>query len=347
MAGESDDGGSGAGAVAQPSPQPPQPPQPQRQQQCDDGDPAPPCDRRPAAALTAAGAALTAANSERTVMLVEEEEEEEFVVEAICGVRMLEGVQQFRVKWQGYPDDDTWEPQGNLTNCSEKVEAFLKDEGKAKTPVASKKLATPFQTRPCSRCKEPVQIARASRSTGVRDFMCVTCKKQARTVCCARCNQDIVLKRASKATGARGRLCEECAQKARTVCCARCNQDIVLEKPSEATGARGRLCEECADRVREGRHRFVCPVCGDLVTAGGTRYQARYSRYEACTACKQANGVDVIGGDLLQLAQSTPADIVGAGRLAQHAQRLKSSGKLSDEHYMRVLKYSSHTSITP
>jgi hypothetical protein len=43
------------------------------------------------------------------------------------------------------------------------------------------------------------------------------------------------------------------------------------------------------------------------------------------------------GGDLLQLARSTPADIVGAGRLAQHAQRLKSSGKLSDEHYNALL----------
>jgi hypothetical protein len=218
-------------------------------------------------------------------MLVEEEEEDEFVVDAICGVRTHEGVQQFKVTWEGYPSSEsTWEPKENLKNCAAKLQAFEAAATKASA------LATPFPTRLCSRCKEPVQIARASRSTGVRDFMCVTCKKQARTVCCARCNQDIVLKRAS-----------------------------------EATGARGRLCKECADRVREGRHRFVCPVCGDLVTAGGTRYQACYSRYEACTACKQANGVDVIGGDLLQLAQSTPADIVGAGRLAQHAQRLKSA----------------------
>jgi hypothetical protein len=92
------------GAFAQPSPQLPHP---QQQQQCDDGDPAPPCDRRPAAALTAAGAALAAANSERAVMLVEEEEEDEFVVDAICGVRTHEGVQQFKVTWEGYPSSES------------------------------------------------------------------------------------------------------------------------------------------------------------------------------------------------------------------------------------------------
>jgi hypothetical protein len=70
----------------------------------------------------------------------EEEEEEEFVVETVCGARVVEGVMEFRVKWQGYDsDDDTWEPEGNLTNCSEKVEAFVKGKGKAQTPVVSKK----------------------------------------------------------------------------------------------------------------------------------------------------------------------------------------------------------------
>eukprot|EP01049_Picozoa_sp_SAG25_P015988 SAG25_NODE_3466_length_1072_cov_1.833505_2_plen_225_part_00 len=163
----------------------------------------------------------------------EEEEEEEFVVEAVCGARMVEGVQQFRVKWQGYDsDDDTWEPEGNLTNCSEKVEDFVKDKGKAQTPVVSKKHtarmpAAPRKscTRQCSECGRHVQLARASRAgagtTSTNQFRCSGCRAKAQTVCCTVCNRSVQLKRPSKATAKRGYRCKDCRS-----LCPVCGKDM-------------------------------------------------------------------------------------------------------------------------
>jgi hypothetical protein len=196
-------------------------------------------------------------------MLVEEEEEEEFVVEAICGVRMLEGVQQFRVKWQGYPDDDTWEPQGNLTNCSEKVEAFLKGEGKAKTPVASKKrtarmLAAPRKpcSRQCSECNVHVLLSKASRagasSTRAYRFRCADCRAKARTrgtVHCSVCKKSIQLQRLSEATtGTRKFTCVDCRAKVRTTLCGDCNRSAAVHHCPA-----GSYCSVCWDKARTVR----------------------------------------------------------------------------------------------
>jgi hypothetical protein len=132
------------------------------------------------------------------------EEEEEYVVEVIYGERIRKGVRQFHVKWQGYPssDDDTWEPEENLANCAGKLQAFkAAAKTKVQSPVAPKKVVP---TRPCSKCKEPVRLARASQATGAdttREFLCAPCQKKARTVCCADCKQDFLLPRASRATG--------------------------------------------------------------------------------------------------------------------------------------------------
>jgi hypothetical protein len=276
------------------------------------------------------------------------EEEEEYVVEVIYGERIRKGVRQFHVKWQGYPssDDDTWEPEENLANCAGKLQAFkAAAKTKVQSPVAPKKVVP---TRPCSKCKEPVRLARASQATGAdttREFLCAPCQKKARTVCCADCKQDFLLPRASRATGAGTRkfFCTACKKKARTVSCARCNEDVQLSRASRATsaGTGHFFCAACKEEApcRES----VCPVCGDC-TAVGVKYQARYSRYEACAGCKQASGVEVIGGDLLKLAQASPASIVGAGRLARYAHELKSGNQLTDGHYEALLERA-HTAI--
>jgi hypothetical protein len=71
----------------------------------------------------------------------------------------------------------------------------------------------------------------------------------------------------------------------------------------------------------EDWNRVVCPVCSERVdrSSGSFNYEPQYARYEACAACKRASGPDVTGGDLLQLALTSPAGIMGAARLAQHA----------------------------
>ena len=274
------------------------------------------------------------------------------MVEAICGERTRKGVRQFHVKWQGYPssDDDTWEPEENLANCAGKLQAFkAAAKMELQLPAAPKKLPT----RPCSKCKKPVRLARASRATGAsrgtRSFFCAPCQKEARTVCCSGCKKNVILPRGTRASqatsaGTRNFFCAPCRKEARAVCCSGCKKNFVLKEVSKASGDRGYFCHACrGNPARKDQREFVCPVCGDQ-TVAGVKYQARYSRYEACAACRQATGVGVIGGDLLKLAQSSPADIVGAARLAHHAEELESSNQLSPGQYEALLARA-HTAI--
>jgi hypothetical protein len=148
------------------------------------------------------------------------------VVEAICGERTRKGVRQFHVKWQGYPssDDDTWEPEENLANCAGKLQAFkAAAKMELQLPAAPKKLPT----RPCSKCKKPVRLARASRATGAsrgtRSFFCAPCQKEARTVCCSGCKKNVILPRGTRASqatsaGTRNFFCAPCRKEARAVC---------------------------------------------------------------------------------------------------------------------------------
>eukprot|EP01049_Picozoa_sp_SAG25_P000843 SAG25_NODE_31_length_20541_cov_59.033069_20_plen_340_part_00 len=282
------------------------------------------------------------------------EDEDEFVVEDICGERTHEGVQQFLVKWRGYIDSDTWEPEENLANCADMLQAFKSAAEKQLEPVVPKKRTakTPAAprmlcSRQCSECSVHVQLSQASRAdaSGTRTyrFRCADCRAKARTVHCSVCKKSIQLQRLSGATtGTRkftcvdcrakvrttlcgdcsrsaavhhcpaGSYCSVCWDKARTVRCAGCRKDVLMAKPSQASYERNYRCKDCCG--------FVCPVCGDRVVGAHLKYQARYSRYEACAACKQASGAGIVGGDLLKLAQASPATIMGAAQLARYAQ---------------------------
>ena len=47
------------------------------------------------------------------------DDEEEYVIEAIIGERHIDGVTQYLVKWQGYPNEEnTWEPLSNLSETA-------------------------------------------------------------------------------------------------------------------------------------------------------------------------------------------------------------------------------------
>jgi len=73
--------------------------------------------------------------------VVEEEEEEEYTVEKIVKKRIVKGKTEYYIKWEGYTEDDnTWEPEENLT-CPEIISAFeekLKEKPES-TPGAKRK----------------------------------------------------------------------------------------------------------------------------------------------------------------------------------------------------------------
>ncbi|KAG8218724.1 hypothetical protein J3R82DRAFT_4393 [Butyriboletus roseoflavus] len=70
----------------------------------------------------------------RGVLRIKSQEEaeaevlEKFIIEAIKGHRVVDGVREFHVLWKGYPDDEaTWEPEGSLIeDAPDVVRAYLK-----------------------------------------------------------------------------------------------------------------------------------------------------------------------------------------------------------------------------
>lgn len=55
-------------------------------------------------------------------------EEETFQVEALLDKKKMHGVWRYKVKWQGYPDEEcTWEPAKNLENVKFMIQEFNKN----------------------------------------------------------------------------------------------------------------------------------------------------------------------------------------------------------------------------
>ena len=65
-------------------------------------------------------------------------EEEIFSVERILDRRISKGGRaEYLLKWTGYPDsENTWEPRSNL-DCSELIQAYLKEHNKGKMLVGA------------------------------------------------------------------------------------------------------------------------------------------------------------------------------------------------------------------
>ena len=52
----------------------------------------------------------------------------EWEVEAILGSKIIRNQLKFLVKWKGWPDsENSWEPEANIENATELVEAFYKE----------------------------------------------------------------------------------------------------------------------------------------------------------------------------------------------------------------------------
>jgi len=57
-------------------------------------------------------------------LLDEDDDDGEFTVEAIVAARGVGRKRQYKVKWLGYPGEDTWEPFHHLTHCADIIAAF-------------------------------------------------------------------------------------------------------------------------------------------------------------------------------------------------------------------------------
>merc|ERR1719500_1609780 len=76
-------------------------------------------------------------------------EAEEYEVETIVSKRLRKGKAEYLVKWKGWedPDDNTWEPIGNL-ECHELIEDYEKKHGGADSSEPKSKSAKKPDTRP-------------------------------------------------------------------------------------------------------------------------------------------------------------------------------------------------------
>jgi hypothetical protein len=77
------------------------------------------------------GSGIKDQKENREISQKEKESQLEYEVERIIKRRKTEKGNEYLVKWKGYDDNqNTWEPEENLTHCQEKVDEFLKNDKK-------------------------------------------------------------------------------------------------------------------------------------------------------------------------------------------------------------------------
>ncbi|VDO16121.1 unnamed protein product [Rodentolepis nana] len=71
----------------------------------------------------------------------------EYEVEKVVGMRIIDGVWEYEIKWKGYPHSyNTWETDSNC-NCQEAIMSFI--EAMPKLP-ANNQLPKKYSTHPLS-----------------------------------------------------------------------------------------------------------------------------------------------------------------------------------------------------
>ena len=79
--------------------------------------------------------------------------EKEYFVEAILDTRLHHNQRQYLVKWLHYPSyDNTWEPEGNLSHCKEKIAEFRHSLTSQTKRKKSRKALSKFSINSCSQC---------------------------------------------------------------------------------------------------------------------------------------------------------------------------------------------------
>ena len=120
----------------------------------------------------------------------EDDEEDDYVVEEVLDSKQEGRKVLYLVKWEGFDgdDDNTWEPQKNLSDCPEKLEAYWKASPEsAGARQHAEALQLKSKSSPSSVPKEPVAAAgprsltkRAGKETGTPVTASGPAKKKAR-----------------------------------------------------------------------------------------------------------------------------------------------------------------------
>ncbi|XP_055492974.1 M-phase phosphoprotein 8 [Leucoraja erinacea] len=85
--------------------------------------------------MAAVAAAVVEAEKSEQSEQESEAEEDVYEVERIVDMKVAEGQILYRVHWKGYPsDDDTWEPEAHLEDCTEVLHVF-KQKSSEKSPA--------------------------------------------------------------------------------------------------------------------------------------------------------------------------------------------------------------------
>uniref|UniRef100_A0A3Q2QBR7 Chromobox 1 n=1 Tax=Fundulus heteroclitus TaxID=8078 RepID=A0A3Q2QBR7_FUNHE len=129
------------------------------------------------------GAAVTETEKKADEVVEEEEEEEEYVVEKVLNRRVVKGKVEYLLKWKGFSEDNTWEPEENL-DCPDLIAEYLQKqksahEGKRKAvgdadgdeSKSKKKKDDNEKLRGFARGLEPERIIGATDSTGELMFL--------------------------------------------------------------------------------------------------------------------------------------------------------------------------------
>ena len=67
-------------------------------------------------------------------------EDDEYVVEEVKDLRKIKGQWKYLVKWEGWPEShNTWEPEGNLTNCKSLVREYHRKHPQKRGPDSRRK----------------------------------------------------------------------------------------------------------------------------------------------------------------------------------------------------------------
>lgn len=85
----------------------------------------------------------------------------EYAVEKVLGMRIINGVWEYQIKWKGYPNSfNTWETEANC-NCQEAIAAFI--ESIPKLPLSNQLPKNQETSKKCSRISQSVGNATISQ----------------------------------------------------------------------------------------------------------------------------------------------------------------------------------------
>jgi hypothetical protein len=204
---------------------------------------------------------------------------------------------------------------------------------------------------PCPECKVP-QFYRNKPKAGSKRRKCAGCRakhlqraqlreedraerKAQRSVTCDVCNCDMQLP-STRSASASFHTCERCGDYSRCAHCGMVDPVLHLRRVGRGAAYGSRHCAECKFKLglpcRETL--YECPQCEESCNLP---VQAHLKMYAKCAQCKHEESADVVGGDLVALARSTPFKIPCNARLAAHGQIWRAADQLTEAESRKLV----------